>query len=156
MLLAMMATAIMITHETIQMSQNRFHMAGHSLKKCDSYQASADGSSAFPAGRLTSTSLMVEAHCMLYPTKCARLRGQPSLGNPADHAYSAVVRCQAMPQKKKKKNTIHCRVSLLMGEDPGETYLEVADQGVAERVGVEPVLEDGRGHVRKAREHHNT
>lgn len=36
MLLAMMATAIMITHDTIQISQNRFHIAGHSLKKCES------------------------------------------------------------------------------------------------------------------------
>jgi hypothetical protein len=30
---AMMATASMMTQDMIQMSQNRFHMAGHSLKK---------------------------------------------------------------------------------------------------------------------------
>lgn len=45
---AMTATPTMITQETIQISQKRFHMAGHSLKKCDS-----------------STSLIVDAHCML-------------------------------------------------------------------------------------------
>jgi hypothetical protein len=49
---AMTATPTMMTHDTIQISQNRFHMAGHSLKKCES-----------------STSLTVDDHCMLYPVK---------------------------------------------------------------------------------------
>lgn len=52
----MTAHPTIMTQETIQISQNRFHIAGHSLKKCDS-----------------STSLMVEAHCMLYPVKWASL-----------------------------------------------------------------------------------
>jgi hypothetical protein len=51
---AMTDTPTMITHDTIQISQNRFHIAGHSLKKWDS-----------------STSLTVEDHCMLYPVKWA-------------------------------------------------------------------------------------
>lgn len=45
---AINATPSMMIHEMIQTVQNRFHIAGHSLKKCDS-----------------STSLMVDAHCML-------------------------------------------------------------------------------------------
>lgn len=56
MLLAMMATPTIMTHDRIQTVQNRFHIAGHSLKKWDS-----------------STSLMVDAHCMLYPVKWASL-----------------------------------------------------------------------------------
>lgn len=32
----MRPTPTMMTHETTQMSQNRFHIAGHSLKKCES------------------------------------------------------------------------------------------------------------------------
>jgi hypothetical protein len=52
---AITATPTMMTHDTIQTSQKRFHMAGHSLKKWDS-----------------STSLTVEDHCMLYPVKWAR------------------------------------------------------------------------------------
>lgn len=50
----------MMTQDTIQMSQNRFHMAGHSLKKCDSYDVSV-----VRKALLTSTSLTVEDHCML-------------------------------------------------------------------------------------------
>lgn len=33
----MTATAAMMIQDKIQTSQNRFHIAGHSLKKCESY-----------------------------------------------------------------------------------------------------------------------
>lgn len=54
---AIIATDNMMVHETIQISQKRFHIAGHSLKKWDN-----------------STSLAVDARCMLYPVKCAHLQ----------------------------------------------------------------------------------
>lgn len=54
---AMKATPSIMAHETIQMPRNRLHIAGHSLKKCDN-----------------STSFTVDAHCILYPVKCAHLR----------------------------------------------------------------------------------
>lgn len=108
----MMATPRMMTHETIQISQNRFHMAGHSLKKCDS-----------------STSLIVEAHCMLYPVKWASLRGSSvvcfwTFVLHGESTYSAVVRCHDRPQKKKKKNTTHCK-SQLKWIEPRDTWGEL-------------------------------
>jgi hypothetical protein len=59
-------------------------------------------------GWLTSTSLIVEAHCMLYPTKCATLLNSATCPpGPVGTTHKALERCHDSPQKKKKKNTTH-------------------------------------------------
>lgn len=68
---AMTETARMMTQDNIQTSQKRFHIAGHSLKKCESYKRLPGGNE---EGVKTYLDLLDgDAHCMLYPTKCATL-----------------------------------------------------------------------------------
>jgi len=71
-------TPAMMTHETTQISQNRFHIAGHSLKKCDS-----------------STSLTVEDHCMLYPVKWASRAVVKCHERPQKKKKKKITHCQS-------------------------------------------------------------
>jgi hypothetical protein len=47
----MTATAAMMIQDKIQTSQNRFHIAGHSLKKCESYEFTGLAGVGDPMGR---------------------------------------------------------------------------------------------------------
>jgi hypothetical protein len=85
---AMTETPTMMTHDTIQISQNRFHIAGHSLKKWDS-----------------STSLTVEDHCMLYPVKWARRAVVKCHERPQKKKKKKMTHCQVSIRVKKVDQT---------------------------------------------------
>ena len=107
-------TPAMMTHETTQISQNRFHIAGHSLKKWDS-----------------STSLTVEDHCMLYPVKWASRAVVKCHESPQKKKKKKMTHCQVSMRVKKVDEqglTLKLPTKALPSEFAFNRYWKTADE----------------------------